>query len=211
MAVISCILFLLPACSLGAVMCGTMGGGCGGLCPDRLRTPSQKSDAPNTAARILLRLGTQVYVWFMYIVVGSHFYTSISLSLYAGVFLKAFGLQCFQFLPQTVVFLVHRVAYFGFILGGLAMAFGSIIFLMASPLQRGCRDLKGPEYTFFEKVTITQTILVKPSVKMPVPFLHAILHNDNTCTYACMWKNDGTCVQYRLWTTNHFKAFGMTH
>ena len=85
-AVISCILLLLPACSLGAVMCGSMGGGCGGLCPDHLRTPSQRNNASNTAAKILLRFGTQVYVWFMYIVVGSHFYTSISLSLYAGVF-----------------------------------------------------------------------------------------------------------------------------
>ena len=56
-------------------------------------------------------------------------------------------LYYFAWIPS---FLMHRGAYIGFILGGLVMVFGSIIFVVASPLQRGCRDLKGPEYTFLE-------------------------------------------------------------
>ena len=60
-AAISCILLLLPACSLGAVMCGSMDRRCGGHCPNQLRTPSQKSITSDTAAKILLRWGTLVY------------------------------------------------------------------------------------------------------------------------------------------------------
>ena len=57
-AVICCIVLVLPACSFGAVMCGSMDGGCGGLCPNRLRSPSQRSKPSDTAAKILIRYGT---------------------------------------------------------------------------------------------------------------------------------------------------------
>lgn len=157
-AAISCILLLLPVCSLGAVMCGTMGGGCGGLCPNQRRIPSpRRSKNSNTAARIVLRCGTQVCAWLMHCSWKPFLYLHFSLTL-RWSFPEPFGFQCFHYFPEIVVFLVHSGAYIGFILGGLAMAFGSIIFLMASPLQRGCRDLKGPEYTFFEKVTITNKL-----------------------------------------------------
>ena len=65
-AAISCILLLLPACSLGAVMCGSMDRGCGGHCPYQLRTLSQRSNISDTAAKILLRCEAFVHTWFIH-------------------------------------------------------------------------------------------------------------------------------------------------
>ena len=98
-------------------------------------------------------------------------YLSISISFYISIvflFCNAFVI----FYTLIPLFVMHRGAYIGFVLGGLAMAFGSIIFLTASPLQRGCRDLKGPEYTFFEKASSVNFMLMKATNKFASATFH---------------------------------------